>query len=300
MSTAGAAGGGEAASGERAVRQLAAGRFFGTSKVSRAAGAFRLTESAYSVGTVLPRHTHELGLLVLVLSGRYEETFTRRETFERRPMSLLYLPSNLPHEERHLEAGRRFMVELPSPFVVRMAELGLDLTRLHDLTGTSAVAVARQLYREFSSPDAILPFATEALALQLFVRIRREQSPGESRVPHFVRQAQEILRAKFAENLSVAALAREVGVSPIHLTKAFRRWTGHSITEDVRAHRLDFACREMLRGNRTLFDIAIAAGYYDHSHFCREFRRHTGMTPGNFRRLALRRTGPPPRPAGDV
>jgi AraC family transcriptional regulator len=292
----GSATGSDAAGTPAVVRRLPAGRFFGTSKFTRSAGVFRLTESAYSCGTVLPRHTHELGLFVLVLSGRYEETFARREIHERRPMSLLYLPSNLPHEERHTETGRRFMVELPAAFVLRMAELGLDLNRPHDLTGTSAVGVARQLYREFCNPDSTSTLAVEALTLQLFVHIRRDKAPSEARVPRFVRQAQEILRATFTESVSVAALAREVGVNPIHLTKAFRRWTGHTISDIVRGHRLDFACREMLRPDLTLFDIAIAAGYYDQSHFCRAFRRHTGMTPGDFRRQALRRTGRAARP----
>jgi AraC family transcriptional regulator len=279
-------GGGEATSG---VRPMPAGRFFGTSKVTRAAGPFHLTESAYSAGTVLPRHAHELGVFVLVLSGRYEEIRGQRETFERRPMSLLYLPGSLPHAERHLEAGRRFMLELPVSFISRMAELGLDLTRTHDLTGTSAVGIARQLYREFSHPDGIFALAIEALTLQLAVHIRRDRDADERRAPRFVSQAREILRSKFAEGLSVSALAREVGVSPVHLTKAFRRWTGHSISDEVRGCRLDFACREMLRADRSLFDIALAAGFYDQSHFCREFRRHIGMTPSDFRRQAIRR-----------
>jgi AraC family transcriptional regulator len=280
-----------AGNGGGAVPRLPAGRFFGTSKSARSAGPFRLTESAYSLGTVLPRHAHELGLFVLVLSGRYEEILASHETQERRPMSLLYLPCDLPHEERHKEPGRRFMVELPAPFVLRMAEIGLDLSRPYDLTGTGALGVARQLYREFCHPDSVSNFAIEALTLQLFVHIRREKMATDVRIPRFVRQAQEILRAKFTESLGVEALAREVGVNPVHLTKAFRRWTGHSISDYVRAHRLDYACREMLRADLTLFDVAIAAGYYDQSHFCRAFRQHTGMTPSEFRRQSLRRPG---------
>ena len=237
---------------------------------------------------MLPRHAHELGLFVLVLSGRYDEILSNREIHERRPMSLLYLPCELPHEERHKEPGRRFMVELPVPFVRRIAQIGLDLERPHDLTGTRALGVARQLYREFCTPDAVSTLAIESLTLQLFVWIRREKMTVEACVPRFVRQAHEIIRARFGESLSVEALAREVGVNPVHLTKAFKRWTGHTISDRVRALRLDFASREMLRPDVTLFDVAIAAGFYDQSHFCRAFRRQTGMTPSEFRRQSLR------------
>lgn len=280
-------------SGSAAVPLLPAGRFFGTSKSARSAGSFRLTESAYSSGTRLPRHAHEQGHFVLVLSGHYEEIVAGHDAFDRRPMSLLFLPGDLVHEERHEAPGRHFMVEPPAPFMRRIGEIGVDLTRPYDLTHTHALAVARQLYRELCHPDSVSMLAIESLTLQLFVEIRRERMPAERRIPRFVRQTQEILRARFAESLSVEALACEVGVDPVHLTKAFRRWTGQGISDCVRAHRLDYACREMLRSDLTLFDIAIAAGYYDQSHFCRAFRQHTGMTPSEFRRQSLRR----PRPA---
>jgi AraC family transcriptional regulator len=276
-------------SSSAAVPLLPAGRFFGTSKCARSAGPFRLTESAYSSGTRLPRHAHEQGHFVLVLSGHYEEIVAGRDVFERRPMSLLYLPGDLVHEERHVAPGRHFMVEPPAPFMRRIGEMGVDLTRPYDLTDTHALAVARQLYRELCHPDSVSTLAIESLTLQLFVEIRRERMPVEKRVPRFVRHAQEILRARFAESLSVESLSREVGVDPVHLTKAFRRWNGQGISDYVRGQRLDYACREMMRADRSLFDIAIAAGYYDQSHFCRAFRQQTGMTPSDFRRQARRR-----------
>lgn len=277
--------------------RLAAGQFFGTSKAARAAGPFRLTESAYSEGTCLPRHAHEHGHFVLVLSGRYQETLGGRDMHERGPMSLLYLPGDLPHEERHLAPGRHFMVE-PTPAVMaRVSEIGLDLSSPYDLTRTPAIGVARQLYGEFCRPDSVSNLAVEALTLGLFVHMRRGQMTSEVCAPRFVREAQEILQTRFAESLSVEWLAREVGVNAAHLVTTFPRWTGCTISEFVRRRRFDFACREMLRPNLSLFDIAIAAGYYDQSHLCRAFRQQVGMTPSEFRRQALRRVNRSPQTA---
>jgi AraC family transcriptional regulator len=271
---------------------LPAGRFFGRAKFSRLLGQIRLTETTCSSGLRLPRHSHELGLVVFVLSGRYDEAYSNHETHERRPMSVLYHPAGMPHSEVHKTTGRRLIVELSSDLSTRLVEIGVELDRPCELDGTGSVARARQLYCEYCNPDAVSKLAVEMLTLDLFVRCRRARMRMRGCAPWFVRQAQEILRAKAVEGVSVQVLAREVGVEPVHLTKAFHHWTGQTISECMRRHRLDFACREMLRSDATLFDVAIAAGYYDQSHFCRTFRRDVGMTPSEFRRSVLRRSRP--------
>ena len=46
-------------------------------------------------------------------------------------------------------------------------------------------------------------------------------------------------------------------------------------------------CRSMseLAGlDKSLSEIALAAGFYDQSHFANAFKRYTGMTPSEFRR----------------
>jgi AraC family transcriptional regulator len=276
-----------------AAPRLPAGRFHGHSKFVRESGPFRLTEAACASGMVVPTHAHERDLIVLVLSGRYVEACGGLEPRARRPMSLVYLPAGLLHSERHEAAGRRLIAEIPPHIVARIVEMGLDRGHQYDLTGTPAVGIARSLYGEFCNPDAASSMAIEARILEIFVLIRRHDGPRTVHVPRYVRQAHAILRSRFAERLNIGALAREIGVDACHLMKAFRRWTGHSIADRIRMHRLDYACREIVQADVSLFDVAIAAGFYDQSHFCRAFRRHTGMTPGEYRRHARSRSRGP-------
>jgi AraC family transcriptional regulator len=276
-----------------AAPQLPAGRFHGQPKFVRQSGPFRLTEAACASGMVVPAHAHERDLIVLVLSGRYVEACSGSEPQARRPMSLVYLPAGLPHSERHEAAGRRLIAEIPPAIVERIERMGVDRGHPYDLTGTPAVGIARSLYGELCNPDAASSLAIEARILEIFVLIRRRDGPRTLHVPRYVRQAHAILRSRFAERLNVGALAREIGVDACHLMKAFRRWTGHTIADRIRMHRLDYACREIVRDDVSLFDVAIAAGFYDQSHFCRAFRKHTGMTPGQYRRHARSRARDP-------
>ena len=66
----------------------------------------------------------------------------------------------------------------------------------------------------------------------------------------------------------VSVVAEHVGISPAEYVRLTR------FTESLR----------LLRDPRTTIgSVAHAAGYYDHAHFCRDFRRFAGMTPQAYR-----------------
>jgi AraC family transcriptional regulator len=58
-----------------------------------------------------------------------------------------------------------------------------------------------------------------------------------------------------------------------------------TIGEYVRALRLDWATGQLVDSRKPLAVIAMEAGYADQSHFTRSFRRHTGSTPAEYRRM---------------
>ncbi|HEY7818875.1 MAG TPA: helix-turn-helix transcriptional regulator [Vicinamibacteria bacterium] len=51
----------------------------------------------------------------------------------------------------------------------------------------------------------------------------------------------------------------------------------------ARRLRVERACREILKGEQTLADIALEAGFADQAHFTRVFKRFLGVPPGAFR-----------------
>ncbi|MBV9899000.1 MAG: helix-turn-helix transcriptional regulator [Chloroflexi bacterium] len=52
----------------------------------------------------------------------------------------------------------------------------------------------------------------------------------------------------------------------------------------VTKRRIDRAKDLLRHADLSLVDIALAVGFSSQSHFTATFRRHTGMTPGAFRR----------------
>jgi AraC-like DNA-binding protein len=86
-------------------------------------------------------------------------------------------------------------------------------------------------------------------------------------------------------NVSIRSLAQQIGVSQERFEKRFRREVGTSPKHHCSLLRLRFALNLYRRGG-TLTDLALQAGYYDQSHFIREFRAVTGESPLKFLRRA--------------
>ncbi len=82
---------------------------------------------------------------------------------------------------------------------------------------------------------------------------------------------------------SVASLAEGLGQSPRQLIADFREHVGLPPKTMGRILRFDRAMSALRRGATADFAlIAAEAGYYDQSHFNREFRAFTGMTPTEY------------------
>ncbi|MDX7951843.1 AraC family transcriptional regulator [Lichenihabitans sp. Uapishka_5] len=100
------------------------------------------------------------------------------------------------------------------------------------------------------------------------------------------RRAKELLRERFAGDMSIAEVARECGLSPNHFTRAFRRSTGVQPHRWLSKLRIEEAQRLLRDADSSLADIALACGFGDQSYFTRVFTRMTGMSPGAWRRAA--------------
>ncbi|MFG1991402.1 helix-turn-helix domain-containing protein [Actinoplanes sp. NPDC048988] len=82
-------------------------------------------------------------------------------------------------------------------------------------------------------------------------------------------------------SVSVAAVAAEVGWSGRHLTARFRAEVGLRPKEAARVARFDRA-RRALRPGARIADVAGGFGFFDQSHFVREFHALAGCAPGTW------------------
>lgn len=269
--------------------RLEAGTFYGaTSKTASVAG-FRFTEKAYGRERALPRHSHELAHFCFVLEGSYTETIGGGAE-ERRPQALIFYPPDTAHAEEHHTRGRHFLIELEPWRVNSIRDYGAFRETAVAAELASRSWLAAKLYREFTEMDRLSSLALEGMALELIVgTLRSHDGSAERRSPKWLEQARQMLEASFSNPPTLDELARAVGVHPVHLAREFRRFEHCTTGEYIRRLRVDYARERIFRSDETLVEIALSAGFADHTHFSRSFKRVTGMTPTEFRKLVRRR-----------
>jgi AraC family transcriptional regulator len=104
----------------------------------------------------------------------------------------------------------------------------------------------------------------------------------ERSVPRWLRQCLDIVEEDYAESLTVAGIAADVGVHPVHTSREFRRRFGQTLGEYVNKVRVRAACATMTRKTQPLAAVAADAGFADQAHFCRVFKSLIGCTPSAF------------------
>lgn len=107
---------------------------------------------------------------------------------------------------------------------------------------------------------------------ELVARIRLETDPGENYgKDSWLGKAKDILTERFAHPPSLDQLAKEVGISPSHLSTAFSKKFGRGISSYTRELKVNATIRAMGSPNAWLH-----GGFYDASHFRREVKRQFG------------------------
>ncbi|HJQ55741.1 MAG TPA: AraC family transcriptional regulator [Vineibacter sp.] len=86
---------------------------------------------------------------------------------------------------------------------------------------------------------------------------------------------------------SLDELAAIAGISRFALCRAFRRAYGVTPYSWMLARRLARARRDLAAGMPAA-ESAVASGFVDQSHLARNLKRHFGMAPGRFARIAAR------------
>lgn len=103
-----------------------------------------------------------------------------------------------------------------------------------------------------------------------------------------MRRLIEFVEENLDRDLSLEAMAREVGISPFYLPRAFKSATGQAPHQYVVARRIERA-RELLRDtDLPIVDVALSSGFSSQSHLSNWFVRIVGVSPAAYRKEGLR------------
>ena len=130
---------------------------------------------------------------------------------------------------------------------------------------------------------ALQPARADALLWTLLWDLCARPS-RESLAPGAVARARQLIEGRLGEQLSVANLAAELGLSHNHLTRRFRAELGMTVSAYIVERRLNRARQLLLHTTRPVKSIAAEVGMGDLQAFNKCLRRVTGASPRQIRR----------------
>ena len=244
-----------------------------------------LSETTYQSRLNIPLHTHEDDAYFnLVLRGDYAE-HTKKRVQDLGRSELVFHPAGAEHSNTFSERGAHlFNIRLESSWRKTVCEQSSLLTAAATFKGGLPVLLVTRLYNEFRAVDAVSALIIEGLVLEMLGETSRSATwiPG-SKKPRWLAQAQDLVHSQFNQGISLRGIAEAVGVHKVHLSRAFRRHFHCTVGEYARRLQVEFSCRKLSQTNASLLEITSEAGFSDQGHFCRTFKRFTGLTPTQYR-----------------
>ena len=108
----------------------------------------------------------------------------------------------------------------------------------------------------------------------------RERRSVEQQI---VRGVVEYVEENYASSISLRDVAQALGYSQAHLTHKFASLTGLPVTAWIIKRRLCAAQELLIETEQNIINVCEAVGFGDVCYFTRQFVRHAGVTPAQFR-----------------
>ncbi len=253
---------------------------------------YHLTVARHTVPTDHPVHWHSYFEIEIILAGagkyvindveydtdEYNMFFMTPTDFHHvrvtEPMEVI----NISFDEDMIDD--RDMGRLTSPNAERAYALGPD--EYHRLV-MAAELLEHECKMDGESQRLLLQYVQNCILRRQHVQVtpnpRAEHSRG-------VKKAIVYMEMHFREDISLAAVAAEVGYHPAYFSELFKRATGETFMDSLTKLRIGYA-RSMLAGGFSVSDACFLSGFGSLSNFSATFKKHLGTSPGAYKAQCL-------------
>lgn len=184
-----------------------------------------------------------------------------------------------PFAEHDLPAVLRILRQSGSRVVRGCAGMDAAFIELQDACRTSP--------RDRKAPwhDAWV----SSLVHRLLVGMVRSLAEPVRRAPEFaaIAQARDLMVHRLTEDVSMAEIARSVGLSRTRFSQLFMQETGQTPHDYRTRLRVEAAAREMRLPSTSVTGLAMRFGFASSQHFAVCFKKYVGLSPSVWRKTVL-------------
>lgn len=230
----------------------------------------------------IPRHTHRKLEWIWIRKGIFRAAFEGGLTLTAGPGDVFVIPPGIEHDQSEAPEGANIFALLEG-FSGNIENAPQIIHTAGDPLCAQWFEMLPLLSREksFSSEQGHFLRALQE-RLEHFASGERKKTslhPGLLRAVNYIEE-------NFVSDISIPELAAYANVSQSHLNLLFRKHFGCGAVSFIMKMRLEHA-RELLKNPyAAIAETARASGFEDANYFSRIFRKHYGITPGEYRSSA--------------
>lgn len=171
-------------------------------------------------------------------------------------------------------------------------QLGREMTKWGPLLQANELPDIEWLFSKLSieikqAAPASLSVLQALLTMMIVAIVRAQQArAGQVRSPYakVIQQAITYIQTHLAQTIRPETLAKELGVSNSALYKAFENGLGISPSAYISEQKMQYA-KEQLQAGQSTQVIASALGFHSTEHFTHTFKRVTGMSVREYKKM---------------
>jgi AraC family transcriptional regulator len=199
---------------------------------------------------------------------------------------VIFFPDGRTHSLEIVQHCRCIIVQVGASLLSRLKSSAFRSREAICLATWEGTWLGWRLYSEFLKRASAREVRIEAIILQLLaLAVRSSREKREGRESLWLKRVRELIDRQNPRDYRLAELASMAGVHRVHLVRQFRKYYGTTIGEHMRKVRLDYAYQLLGQTKLPLREIAAACRFADQSHFTKQFKKLSGLTPAEFRNL---------------
>jgi ABC-type Fe3+-hydroxamate transport system substrate-binding protein len=149
---------------------------------------------------------------------------------------------------------------------------------------TKACAMATRLLSGWNQPEENQPFALQQQFTELLTELYDSAAEITEPPLHWLDRVMQYIESHYNEDITRSQAAELAGVTPEHLSRAFRKATGQTFNEYVTLLRIRTAQQRILTGAPNLSTLALEVGYGEGTYLSRKFKQVVGISPAAYHR----------------
>lgn len=111
------------------------------------------------------------------------------------------------------------------------------------------------------------------------------QPPTPSPNDHPALMVKRYIEQHYNEDIRREDMEKLVHLNRDHLNRAFRKLTSYALIEYIQFYRMTMAKRMLMSDILSISEISMAVGYDSPAYFSKLFKKWTGVSPGDYRKI---------------